>query len=258
MSEENFENTDIVFSKRPIEEIIEDSKTIIAEKVGLEVLTWVITNVENFIDNHNKMFKLDLVVDKSKGMEETKRLQDLYRAIPEDENNEKELERAEKCRRLLDEITKKSFEYIKGSKELLKVLFERMIFYYETVVPNPENKKRALAIDEELKNLFRQKEENETEEGKAKIQEEIVEKIKKGEKLVKFTELEGNVSITNFDYEAFSVGVRIQKGAKNSDQDIKTCPVREVEVMKSYTIEEGFTVWVEINFKHKQRPTGMF
>lgn len=254
MSEEkNFENTDIAFLKRPIEEIIEDSKTIVAEKIGLEVLTWVITNVENFIDNQNKMFKLDLVVDKSKGMEETKRLQDLYRAIPEDEeNNEKELERAEKCRRSLDEITTKAFEHIKGSKELLKVLFERMVFYYETVVPNPENKKRALAIDEELKNLFRQKEENKTEEGKAKIQGEIVEKIKEGEKLVKFTELEGIASIANFDYEAFNVGVRISEG-QNKDGTNK-----ERKTLKQYNIEEGFTVWVEISFKHKQRPTVMF
>lgn len=252
MSEEkNFEDVDMVFPKRPIEDIIEDSKTINPEKISTEVLTWIIGNVENFIDNQNKIFKLDLVLDNIKEMEETKKLQDLYRAIDDD----KDLEKVEKTRRLLDGITLKAFNHIKGSKDLLNVLFERMVFYYGRVIPNPENKKRALAIDEELKALFRQKEKVSDEE-KDKIQEKIVEKIKEGESLVKFTELEGSASITNFDYEAFQIGVQITEGS-NPNEEAEEKP-KEKKVIKRYNVPEGFTCWVEISFKYRQRPTNMF
>jgi len=253
MSEEkNFEN-EMVFAKRPLNDIIEDAKTINTEKISLEVLTWIITNVENFIDNQNKIFKLDLVLDNAKGTEETKRLQDLYRAIPDDdEKDEIKLEKYQECRRMLDGITKTAFEHMKGSKELLDKLYERMIFYYERVIPNPDNKRRALAIDEELKELFRLKE-RANEEDKKWIQDKITETIKEGEKLVKFTELEGSVSITNFDYEAFSVGMQIREGQNPNETEHK-----EKKVLKSYNIPEGFTIWVEMNFKNKMRPTVMF
>jgi len=245
----NFEIEDggSLFVKRPIRDILEDAKTINHEKVGTEVLNWVIANVENFIDNQNKIFKLDLVLDDVVGMEETKRLQDLYRAI--DDDNEKDLEKATECRRTLDEITAKAFNYIKGCGDQLKKLYNRMIFYYEKVVPSPENKKTAIAIDEELKKLFKQKE-NASEKEKNEIQKKIVEKVQEGEKLVKFTQYEGSASITNFDYEAFNIGVRIQKAAKE-DKENK-------EIVKEYNVQEGFTVWVEINYKHKIKPTNMF
>ena len=249
----NFEN-DIVFDKRPIEDILEDTKKIDAKKIANEVLNWTIANVENFIDNQSKIFKLDLVMDVAVGTEETKKLQDLYRAIPED--NQFELEKSEKCRRILDEITKEAFGYMKDSSNLLKNLFDRMVFYYERVIPSPENKRRALAIDEELKELFNKKEQANDSE-KTKLQAEIVAKIKEGEQLVKFTQLEGNVSITNFDYEAFSVGVQIKEG-QNPNEDGEVEENAERKILKSYNIPEGFTLWVEISFKHKQRPTVMF
>lgn len=253
---QNFEIENTVFTKRPVDEIIADSKTIDAQKIANEVLNWTIANVENFIDNQVKMFKLDLILDNAAGTEETKRLQDLYRAI--DDDNEKDLDKAEKCRRLLDEITAKAFSHIKESKEQLRELFNRMIFYYERIIPNSENKKRALAIDSELRSLFMQKEKA-TEEEKVKIQERIVEIIKEGEKLVKFTEFEGSASITEFVYDAFNVGVQIKKASKDPKQDIKTCSVKETkEVVKEYNIPEGFALWIEINFGHKQRPTNMF
>lgn len=278
MEEKNFEilDTEPVFIKLPIDKIMEDAKKIDYGKVGTEVLTWVIANIESFIDNQNKIFKLDLVLDNIKEMEETKKLQDLYRAIPDEEEDpplspndettpvasllkklekEKELEKSQECRRMLDEITSKAFSHIKNAKDLLNQLFERMIFYYEKVIPNPENKKRALEIDDELKKLIKQKEEViEFGEEKDEIQRKIVEKLKEGERLVRFTELEGSASIINFDYEAFSVPVQIVEGFNPN----KTEEQKEKRILKSYVIPEGFTVWVEINFKYKMRPTNMF
>ena len=232
-----------------IETIINNSKSISPEKIGQEVLAWVISNVENFIDNQNKVFKLDLVVDEAEGMEESKKLNDLYKAIPDDEEScEKTIDESEKCRRILDEITNKAFEYIKNNV-LLEKLFERMSFYYGRVIKSPENKARAIQIDKELKELFYKKE-NASTEDKLEIQKQIVEKIQEGERLVKFSELDGVVSITKFEYDAFEVGVQIKDA--NNEEGFKR------KILKEYVIPEGFTIWLEINFKNKQRPTSMF
>jgi hypothetical protein len=107
--------------------------------------------VQNFIDNQTKIFKLDLVLNNVEGMEETRKLQDLYRAIPDDEEtDEKILEKAQKCRIILNEVTTKAFGYIKESHSLLEQLFDRMIFYYEKIIPSPENNKRAMEIYKHL------------------------------------------------------------------------------------------------------------
>jgi hypothetical protein len=235
-----------------IQKIINDSKLISSDKIGQEVLVWVISNVENFIDNQNKIFKLDLIVDDVKEMQETQKLQDLYRAIPDkaDVLEENILEQSEKCRRNLDEITNNAFKYIQTCDILLNQLFERMSFYYGRIIKSQENKAKAFKIDEELKELFNQKENALTEQHKKDIQNKIVAKIKEGEDLIKFIEVEGSVNITKFEYDAFEVGVQI-KDANNEEGE-------ERKILKDYVIPEGFTIWLEINFKNKQRPTSMF
>ena len=272
---ENF-NNGIVSETRAAKDIMVDAKKIDATRVGNEVLAWVISNVENFIDNQTKIFKLDLVVDNPKEMEETKKLQDLYRVLPDpqmpsglingQENNpsykqmvkdaEKQIEDVEKCRKYLDNITSDAFEHVKSSKDALGHLFQRMIFYYERVIPSPANKKRAMEIDAELKSLIMQKEECNSEEDKVKIQKQITAKIKEGEKLVLFDQFEGSVAITNFEYEAFDVSVRIKEGHKPGDEELEE--PRERKILKEYTVGEGFTVWLEISYKHKMRPTNLF
>jgi len=274
----------MIFPKKPIEDIEEEAKKLRPDVIGTEVLTWVIGNVENFIDNQSKIFNLDLVMDNVQGMSETKKLQDLYRAIPDDDEHDtplipgdeklpsfikekeelgKRLEKAEKCRRMLDEVTSSAFDHIKESKDMLKQLFDRMIFYYEKIIPNPKNKKRALIIDEELKRLIKQKDECVSVESKKEVQDKIVAKIKEGESLIKFEEFVGAAAITNFEYEAFSVGVKMVEGHNpnmdDNGNEIETeTPDEDRKVMKQYTIPEGFTVWIEISFKPKMRQTTLF
>jgi len=247
-------NTEINFIKRPIEDILKDSQKIDSHKISREILFWLIANVENFIDNSVKMFKLDLIVDQTSGMEETKKLQDLYRAIPDDEENKIILEKSQECRRILDEITALSCNHMKESNDLLQQLFQRMIFYYEKIIPNPENRKRAMQIDEELRNLITKKETLSSENEKQKIQKQIVEKIQEGEKLIQFEKLDGQINITKFDYDAFDVNVQIKEG-HNPDADNQ---LNEQKILKQYTIPEGFILWLEICFKQQQRPTSIF
>lgn len=243
------------FKKRSVEDILKDSENVRPDAIADEVLIWLIDNVESYVDSKTKAFKIDLIFDNSDGMQETKKLQDLYRAIPDDpdgeEQNELVLEKCQKCRRILDNITKNAYENMRQSNEALEKLFKRMVYFYEKIIPNPDNKKLAFKIDEDLKELLKRKE---TAKDKKKIQQEIVAKIKEGEKLIKFEELEGAAEIIKFDYEAFNVGVELS--SKPTEEEIDKG--KKSEVFRKYNIPESFTVWIQIVIRHKQRPTVMF
>jgi hypothetical protein len=170
--------------------------------------------------------------------------------VDEDESTSNE---ASACRRELDKVVARAYEEIISHAHALEGLFKRLVFFYEKIIMNPENKKRALQIDEELKKLIEGKEEA-SEEEKKKIQEQVVKLLQEGEELVKWEEFEGAVSITKFDYEAFSVGVKLTSKPTEEEQ----IEGEQEEVVKEYTIPEGFVVWMEINYRLKARPTSMF
>ena len=246
------------FEKRPIEAIYKDAQTIDVAAISKEIIDWLLENVENYVDNETKIYKIDLVIDGGE-MPETKKLQDLYRAIPDEEvvlgndglsSQEKKaeldvfLDSASDCRRELDKITALAYSNISENKKAQDQLFKRLVFFYEKIIHNTENKKRAIDIDAELKSLIEAIDDAPI-EGKQKIQEQVVELIKEGETLIKYQEFEGRATITKFEYEAFSVGVRLNMNSS-------------VENMKEYTIPEGFVIWLELTCKTKQRPTAIF
>jgi hypothetical protein len=67
--------------------------------------------------------------------------------------------------------------------------------------------------------------------------------ISRGKLLIQ--ELEGQVSIVKFEYEAFSVGVKVRDPKKDT-------------TIREYVIPEGFTVWIEIVCNPANPPTSMF
>lgn len=234
------------FDKRSINDILNDSEHIDCHLVAKEVLNWAIANVENYIDNSTRYFKIDLSLKNTKNMEETEKLQNLYRAIPDDdENNEKEIEKAERCRRILDKVVAQVYTEMQELREEQEKLFKRLIFYYERVIPNPDARERAMEIDRELKNLVISKD---TAEDKDAIQKQIMALIEEGKKIVKFEELKGNVDITEFVYDAFSVGVQIKA------PDLRG----EKAIVKDYVIPESFVLRIELNYKQNELPTSMF
>lgn len=262
-------NNHIEFKKRPVEDILADSESIDPNKIANEVYTWVINNVESFIDSHMKIFKLDLIVDDVPSMSETQKLQDLYRAIPDSDlkgtpstediqfEDPEFIDKCTQCRKTLDKITEKAYMFIKENKDMEKTLFKRMIFFYEKLIPSPLNKEKAKTIDEELRVLASLKEEA-AEDKKEEIQEKILAKLEEGIRLLNYEELEGGAKIIQFDYEAFDVSVSINQGIDieiAGEEDVKT---GEKTVLKNYVIPEGFTCWVELSYKPKQRPTAIF
>jgi len=225
--------------------ILEDSKSIKPVLIASEILDWLIANVENYVGNDTKIFKIDLVINSEEGLKETKRLQDLYHIIPDDAGlPPQEINEAVACRMELDKITLEAYNEMCKLEDKLKYLFARLIFFYEKIIPSAENKKRAFHIDNKLRELFKKKE-NANEEEKVAIQREITDKIQEGEQLIRFEQFEGTVSVLKFEYEAFDVGVKIvdKKSGESS---------------KEYNIPEGFTVWIQLTNKVKQRPTTLF
>jgi len=238
INSESFKNSPppVQYEKRNIPDILNDSESIDTKAAAKEILTWIANNVEQFIDNQKRKFKLDLIIDAEEGAQETmpvtRKLQDLYRAIPNDPVSadnlsldlpqeeldkltsekrqqllfqmaidsltEKEIafmERIMECRSVLDEISNKIFQAMKDNHELLVVLFKRMAFYYE------------------------------------------MQGISGGDILLE--EFNGEVDILKFEYEAFPVSVQITATVGDS--------------VKEYTIPEGFTIWLELAFKSKKR-----
>jgi len=247
---------------KKIDEIIEKSKKIDPKTIAIEVLTWLNTNVEMFIENTTKSFKLDLIIDDDSKMPEAKKLQDLYREIPDDEEAKKFpdiLEKLGETRGILDQITSQAYDMMTKQEEKLEGLFKRMIFYYEKIVPNPENKKKAKLIDEKLKNLILSKDQCKNDQEKQEIQKKITETIKEGEALIKYDELDGTVSILKFEYEAFDVAVSINKGMSNINEESGEIEEdQNKKTIKSYVIPESFTIWIQLSTKIKQRPTNLF
>jgi len=240
------------WEKRPIDSILEDSQNIDVDVASIEILEWFIGNVENFIDNTQKIFRFDLVLD-NKEMPELKKLQDLYRAIPDDEeDDEKQMDECSECRRELDKITKEIYEKVKSHTELLDALFKRMVYYYERLIMTPENKTKAFEIDDRLKTLIDEREslaENKREE----IQERINAVIEEGMALIKYSELEGSVDVVKFEYEAFDVEVQIGHGVQFDEKGLK-----DKDRAMRYTIPEGFVCYIEIAYHNKFKPVAMF
>lgn len=245
------------FKKLPVDKILRESESVDSEKIAKEVVEWVANNVENYIDDNMKVFKIDLVLDSTEGLTETKKLQDLYRAIPDDSEkmSKSELEKLVSCRRILDEITSRAHYVMVHDSDSLQKLFDRMIFYYEKIIPNPENKEKAFEIDAKIRELLAKKDKAKTDKAKEKIQKEIMAKIDEGVKLLQFQKFDGSAAIIKFEYEAFDMGVELSR-PKNPEQDVKTCSVREV--IKKYSVPEGFTLWIELSYGIKKRPTTIF
>jgi len=227
----------ISYPKLPLTEIIDQSKNINPSKIAEEVLVWTALNVENFIDSTQKIFKLDIILDtegETCSMPETKKLQNLYRSIPDDEDlvsakmlnsknamkkiskNNKAFKELNQCREILDGITAVAFQKMKESHEILDKLYKRMIFYYE------------------MRGVHN---------GKPIIQE-----------------LNGGVDVLKFEYESFAVGVKIRAPDLQNVNDINNVEEMKenMSTVKEYIIPEGFTIWIEIAFSSILKQPSLF
>lgn len=224
----------VEYDKKSIDDILNEIGEIDVEEASSEILKWMANNVEEFIDNQKKIFKLDLTIDAEDGASETmpsiRKLQDLYRAMPNDPESadgssidnldeainslsKKDLafiDELQACREELDTVTSRVFDAMKANHELLRALFKRMIFYYE------------------------------------------LQGVSKGNLLLQ--ELDGEVDINKFEYESFPVAVQVtEPKVEIHNPSDGSVTQKGGDVSYEYTIPEGFTIWLEIAFRPKQR-----
>jgi len=228
-----FEEVKMTFEKKTLQEIHELSKNVDADKAAEEVLTWLIENVSHFIDNKEREFRIELVIDENSGekMENIKLLQDLYRAIPDDDEyvsgdkiaeimasgnlndafEDEDFKKLVECREALDNISFEIHDQMRESDKLHE-LYKAMIYFYEMIGLN---------------------------EGQALLRD-----------------LEGEVDIVEFEYEAFNVAVKVLEGQMGIEQDMsEEC---EKQVIKQYLVPEGFSLVIEIAFRDQGRALGLF
>lgn len=215
--------------KQNLEKIAADAKGIDTTKASSEILNWVANNVVYFIDNKTKMFKLDLIIDDSKAEEfpETKKLQDLYRAIPE----ETTMDAIDMSKVQRDDWTTWEKGLSKADNDLLELYGN---------CRTELDKTTALIYDAMCQDS----------EGKAKVYEKMsyfyeLKGINKGNFLLQ--ELEGAVGVMRFEYESYSVPVTITK--KRNIQQADGSVRQEEDGVSTYTIPDGFSIWLEISFR---------
>ena len=211
------------YEKKEIQQILTEIKDVDPKVAAKEIIQWIINNVEQFVDNKKKMFKLDLIIDAEDGSTETlpvtRKLQDLYRAIPNDpeldvnnientvqcfnhlsDDQLKVLEQIQHCKEVLDAITHDIYLCMKSNNDMLVELFKRMSYYYEILGMH----QGTLLLEE----------------------------------------LNGEVDILQFEYEAFPVGVKVRSPIipvieKIEGQEVK---MEGGKVVNEYVIPEGFTI----------------
>jgi hypothetical protein len=228
-----FETVEMEFEKKSLEEIHELAKNVDTTKASEEVLQWLTENVAHFIDNKEKEFRIDLVIEENSGekMENIKLLQDLYRAIPDDSDyvdaekvaelmangslddifEDEDFKNLVECREVLDGLSFEVHDKMRESKKL-KDLYKAMIYYYEMIGINAG--------------------------------------------LPLLQDLNGEVDIVEFEYESFNVAVTTVEGVVDATDE--TATAKDKKVVQQYTIPEGFTMVVEIAFMDQSRTLGLF
>jgi len=192
--------------KKTLVTIDEESKLIDLDKSANEVLLWLTKNVENFISNQETKFKIDLILDKeSETVEEMEELKKLQDLFTSIPEDEN--------------MSKKDLEQSLKTRENLNNIVSKIFNIMNTKEELLNNLFVRMAYYYELKGINK---------GKFLLQELI-----------------GKVSILNFEYEAFSVGVKI-RNAQTKD------------TVKEYMVPEGFTIWIEIAFTPVSSPQSIF
>ena len=115
------------------EEIMEKAKQVDPKISAKEIIQWLIDNVENYVDNHRVVYRLYLTVNAHNTMEHTGLLQLLYMSIPSPKDSKDEDAKGveDRCLDVLDDITTKVKEELVASKDMLKDLYVRLVYYYE-------------------------------------------------------------------------------------------------------------------------------
>jgi len=188
--------------------LLSEADKLDPEKMATETLGWLIANVENYIDNAETAFLIYFtydVLEESK-LHELKRLQELYYAIPDSDEEDEEpvpQEDIEEMIQNLDGVLEQATKLMTQDKKEMQALFKRLIYYYEMV-------------------------------GFSKLTGPIIK------------EFDGHVQINHFVYEPVSMPITVTRRMKKMvDGELLETEIPD-EVVSEYTVPEGYSLEIEI------------
>ena len=115
-----------------IGEIMEKTKGINPLDLAVEIGDWITSNVEQFIDNRESVFRMYLTIKSDMAMPVSSLYQRLYLSIPdEDETKGITNTLVESLIDALDAKLEKAKNMLSEDEEFLNHLFERMVYFYE-------------------------------------------------------------------------------------------------------------------------------
>ena len=232
------------YTKMSIPDIIKAVNELDPEAIAIEVLLWAIRNVESYVESDKRFYQLNLILDSEDDadgeleMPEIRKLQTLYRSIPDDSSvmSQEDLERILKennytldekesakldviinCKKTLDDIVEKAYTIMQGLDKHLETLYKRLIWYYEMVA------------------------------------------VKDGKPIER--ELEGAVAVTTFEYDAFPMAVRVRSPIIDNiseEETGETVEKSEDSIVREYIIPEGFIFHMELAYRDVRKAASLF
>jgi hypothetical protein len=262
-----------------IKEKVNKALSVEPQEVANEIIRWLITNVESYIDNHSQHFDISIIFTEEDEESDNsmpysrafaKTFEEFDTSMAESQLSEFESERAALQERRAEIVGEEGED-----GEALQI---------------PENLTSELAkIDSSLAEL------KETEENPWKLASEddegteyssklfdyvdsVHEAIQNSEELLKelfgrmsffyelkgfrdskpiHSELEGYARVEYFAYEAMEVPVQVTRKTPELDEQGNLVAMKE-EVIKEITLPPGFALELELEFWAKPQPTSLF
>jgi hypothetical protein len=114
-----------------VDEIAEKTKTIEPDGLATEIGSWIVTNVEQFIDNHEHVFRMYLPVCAEEDMPNCSLFQRLYMSVPDVDDLEITGEVVNQLWDALDDKLAIAKSILDADSEFNTNLFKRMSYFYE-------------------------------------------------------------------------------------------------------------------------------
>jgi len=203
-----------------VEEIIAKIKEIDPAVMAAELGNWIVSNVEQFIDNQEYVFRMYLTIQSGMAMPVCSLYQRLYLSIPDDDADKEA--RNSLVENIIDELDAKLDEVrviLKNDKDFLKFLFTRMVYFYELT--------SVLVIDGKVQQSSNQ-------------------------------QLEGCVQINELVFDPISLTTTVSQGV-GQYADGKVVEGDKKVVIKKSVMPAGFGIEIEISIRPKnQTPLSMY
>jgi len=209
-----------VESEFSVAEVIEQSASISSSEMGKEIGSWIVANVEQFIDNQDTVFRMYLNIRSDMGMPVSSIFQRLYLSVYNaEEGGAAETEEVDKAVGILTDILDDTKAKMEADAEFMAALFKKMSFFYELT---------GFVVKD------------------GKVEQAITQKM------------DGKVSINILEFDPISLTATVAQGVGQNEGGVIKEGDEKV-IVKSEEIPAGFGIELEIAMSPKNsKPLSMY